>query len=338
MEKRMNEMKEFQERGVQIEQQACRRRNKRVRFRFHPLLRLRNDSINPLAPRRESKPSETCSLAPRGRGLGRGGQERCRLSRGEVSSQNRGGKTSNRKAAFTLAEVLITLGIIGVVAAMTLPSLIQNYQKKALATQTQKFYSTMSQAVKQYMADYGVDDLRNTPLAVDNYEERESPEAIASIRDFATKYLKVVKECKSYDEDDNNCFAPVYRLWDNSIPDERHNFTTRVGWNDTRDYVLADGSVIRIKYAVGPIELYVDVNGKKGPNRVGYDLWSMDIFCDGVIDEGMVTPECRKEGDCVYYGDTPSEIRENKFEDVCKNGDYGGCFGHLLENGFKFDY
>ena len=244
-----------------------------------------------------------------------------------------------KKVAFTLAEVLITLGIIGVVAAMTLPSLIQNYQKKALATQTQKFYSTMSQAVKQYMADYGVDDLRNTPLAWDNYDDDSKlPEAIASIRDFATKYLKVVKECNPSDENDNNCFAPVYRLWDNSIPDERHNFTTRVGWNDTRDYVLADGSVIRIKYAVGPIELYVDVNGKKGPNRVGYDLWSMDIFCDGVIDEGMVTPECRKEGDCVYYGDTPSEIRENKFEDVCKNGDYGGCFGHLLENGFKFDY
>ena len=157
------------------------------------------DSVNFPAPRRESKPSRGTSGA-------RGEQEsaktssfrcdceRCRLSRGAVNSQKRGGKTSNSLAAFTLAEVLITLGIIGVVAAMTLPSLIQNYQKKALATQTQKFYSTMSQAVKQYMADYGVDDLRNTPLASDNYDEDlNTPEAIASLRDFATKYLKVVK-------------------------------------------------------------------------------------------------------------------------------------------------
>ena len=159
----------------------------------------------------------------------------------------------------------------------------------------------MSQAVKQYMADYGVDDLRNTPLADDNYEEPYSPEAIASIRDFVTKYLKVVKECNPNDEDDNNCFAPVYRNWDNSMPDEEDNFTTGVNWVQKRDYVLADGSVIRIFYNI-PIELYVDVNGKKGPNRVGYDLWNMDIFYDGVIDEGTVGPECRGKIDPEYDG------------------------------------
>ena len=259
--------------------------------------------------------------------------ERCRLTRGAVD-------IFKTKAAFTLAEVLITLGIIGVVAAMTLPSLIQNYQKKALATQTQKFYSTMSQAVKQYMADYGVDDLRNTPLADDNYEDSDSPEAIASLRDFATKYLKVVKECNPDDEDDNTCFAPEYRDWDNSISED--NFTTNLSYPQARDYVLADGSVIRIYYGNGPIELYVDVNGKKGPNRVGYDLWNMDIFYDGVIDESGVNPECRKEGiKCdlaVGNVNTPAEAREKRFE-ACKEGNsYGGCFGHLLENGFKFDY
>ena len=263
------------------------------------------------------------------------------LAEGATHVANR---KNSRKAAFTLAEVLITLGIIGVVAAMTLPSLIQNYQKKALATQTQKFYSMMSQAVKQYMADYGVDDLRNTPLASDNYENDDSPEAIASIRDFATKYLKVVKECKSRDEGGDNCFAPEYRTWDNSIQDDEntYNFTTSM-YSSQRDYVLADGSVIRMDYyrQEGPINLYVDVNGKKGPNRVGYDLWNMTIFYDGVIDESGVTPECRKEGiECnwsVNDATTPAEVREGRF-DYCKDGTYGGCFGHFLENGFKFDY
>ena len=204
----------------------------------------------------------------------------------------------------------------------------------------------MSQAVKQYMADYGVDDLRNTPLASDNYEDVYSPEAIASLRDFATKYLKVVKECNPSDENDNNCFAPVYRNWDNSIPDGENtwNFTTEAVWSLRRDFVLADGSVIRLSYISGPIELFVDVNGKKGPNRVGYDLWSMDIFYDGVIDESAVGPECRgRRVDPKYSFDVDAyeceqaEERENRFE-VCKNGTYGGCFGHLLENGFKFDY
>ena len=53
-----------------------------------------------------------------------------------------------RKSAFTLAEVLITLGIIGVVAAMTLPSLIGNYKKKQTVTQLKKSYTVLSQAVK----------------------------------------------------------------------------------------------------------------------------------------------------------------------------------------------
>ena len=241
------------------------------------------------------------------------------------------------KNGFTLAEVLITLGIIGVVAAMTLPTLIQNHQKRSLEVATQKFYSTLSQAVKKYMADEGVDDLRNTPLASDNYEAYYSPEAIASIRNFVTKYLKVVEEC---DHEANNCFASIYKNWDGSAPDS--NFTTEANWGRSRDYVLADGSVIRIRYTCNssPIELYVDVNGKKGPNRIGYDLWSMSIFYDGVIDESEVGPECRgsrvddwSEG----YIYNVHEKREEHFEG-CKSGLYGGCFGHFLENNFKFDY
>ena len=247
-----------------------------------------------------------------------------------------------RKIAFTLAEVLITLGIIGVVAAMTLPTLIQNHQKRSLEVATQKFYSTMSQAVKKYMADEGVDDLRNTPLASDNYEDYDSPETIASIRNFVTKYLKVVEEC---DDEANNCFAPTYKSWDGSASD--YNFTTEANYGGRRDYVLADGTVIRIGYNGNddPIDLYVDVNGKKGPNRVGYDLWEMDIFYDGVIEESGVGPECRGRIDSGYDDDfhkcieyTAHEKRETQFENSCKDRQYGGCFGHFLNNNFKFDY
>lgn len=51
------------------------------------------------------------------------------------------------KKAFTLAEVLITLGIIGIVAAMTLPALITSYEKKVTANKLKKFYTIMSQAI-----------------------------------------------------------------------------------------------------------------------------------------------------------------------------------------------
>ena len=68
---------------------------------------------------------------------------------------NVGLKAQPTSTAFTLAEVLITLGIIGVVAAMTLPTLIANYNKQVAATKLKKFYTIMNQAVKLSEAKYG---------------------------------------------------------------------------------------------------------------------------------------------------------------------------------------
>ena len=292
-----------------------------------------SSNVSKLGSKEVSKILRNFNLAPWGEGVRRTGEGsrvegKCAftLAEGATHVDTCDGK---RKIAFTLAEVLITLGIIGVVAAMTLPTLIQNHQKRSLEVATQKFYSTMSQAVKKYMADEGVDDLRNTPLASDNYEDYDSPEAIASIRNFVTKYLKVVEEC---DHEANNCFAPVYKSWDGSAL--YNNFTTEANLNERRDFVLADGAVIRIGYNSSPIALYVDVNGKKGPNRVGYDLWTMSIFYDGVIEESDVGPECRGRGQLGICRKEES----NSFERCTIDGAYGGCFGHFLENNFKFDY
>ena len=60
-----------------------------------------------------------------------------------------------KKRAFTLAEILITLGIIGIVAALTLPALISNYRKNVAETRLKHFYSTINQAIKSAEADYG---------------------------------------------------------------------------------------------------------------------------------------------------------------------------------------
>lgn len=59
------------------------------------------------------------------------------------------------RTAFTLAEILITLGIIGVVAALTMPALIQNYKNHVVETRLKKFYSIMNQAVLMAKNDYG---------------------------------------------------------------------------------------------------------------------------------------------------------------------------------------
>ncbi len=77
---------------------------------------------------------------------------------------------NKRKIAFTLAEVLITLGIIGVVAALTIPTLVQNYKKKEYSTRLKKFYSMMSQAIKLSEVDNGPAS-EWIPVATENDEE-----------------------------------------------------------------------------------------------------------------------------------------------------------------------
>ena len=72
-----------------------------------------------------------------------------------ITSQERIIMNNFRKKAFTLAEVLITLGIIGVVAALTMPSLIAHHRKVATASKLKKFYSTMEQAIRFGEAEYG---------------------------------------------------------------------------------------------------------------------------------------------------------------------------------------
>lgn len=74
--------------------------------------------------------------------------------------------------AFTLAEVLITLGIIGVVAAITLPSLIQNYREKQRITQLKKAYSVMQNAFLMAKEDYG--EVTDWGLTITNTGEKDN--------------------------------------------------------------------------------------------------------------------------------------------------------------------
>ncbi len=63
-------------------------------------------------------------------------------------------KDLKEKFGFTLAEVLITLGIIGIVSAMTIPTLVKNYQTKVRDNQFKKVYATLNQAVLLVFFDF----------------------------------------------------------------------------------------------------------------------------------------------------------------------------------------
>lgn len=79
-----------------------------------------------------------------------------------------------KKTGFTLAEVLITLGIVGVVSAMTLPTLVANYQKQATVSKIKKFYTNINQVFLRAQADNG----EYSTWSYDNVE------------DYYNKYLK----------------------------------------------------------------------------------------------------------------------------------------------------
>ena len=85
---------------------------------------------------------------------------------------------------FTLADVLVTLGIIGVVSAMTVPSLMQNHQRKTYVTQLHKVYNEFSQAAVQYQTDNNAVNLKEAGL-IDK----------ASADKFIEKYFKIVQKC-----------------------------------------------------------------------------------------------------------------------------------------------
>ena len=77
-----------------------------------------------------------------------------------------------RYKGFTLAEVLITLGVIGVVAAMTLPTLIQEHREKARVTQVKKAYSILSQAFTMAVQEYGdIEDWELTTTSTGKTDE-----------------------------------------------------------------------------------------------------------------------------------------------------------------------
>ena len=94
-----------------------------------------------------------------------------------------------RRCAFTLAEVLITLGIIGIVAAMTMPSLIYNHNKKVVEARLQKVHSVMNQAISMAELNYGPRDtwfINNS-----GYDAKKS-----WCEKYLIPYLKVVKSGK----------------------------------------------------------------------------------------------------------------------------------------------
>ena len=170
-----------------------------------------------------------------------------------------------KKAAFTLAEVLITLGIIGVVAALTLPTLIQNHQKQVYVTQLKKAYSTINNAYNKMAADEGAVDWNQTYCSSFLWVENDLEATNANVNecfDRIAKQMKVIKY-KRYGE-------PCNETWCEFFGSDSNDY-----WlNLTSIMVTADGITYLFNCGSAYIDILVDVNGvTKGPNKAGRDVF-----------------------------------------------------------------
>ena len=194
------------------------------------------------------------------------------------------------KKAFTLAEVLVTLGIIGVVSAMTVPTLMQNHQRKTYVTQLHKIYNELSQALVRYQNDKNALNLTEAGLTSE----------VAS-QNFLKEYFNVVSECETLT---TPCFASEYKTMTGSTITEAY-----VEFNH-KAYVLANGISIRPLYSKANdkiLNIIVDINGQKGPNILGRDFFLVNVYNNGMIDSwsnGVVsaplTEEQREAAGIIY--------------------------------------
>lgn len=177
--------------------------------------------------------------------------------------------------AFTLAEILITLAIIGIVAALTIPSLIQNYKAVQLKSQLQKAYSLLNQAIQMEYAETGI------PV---------TPEQYLLDRKFykvLMKHLKVAKNC-----DLNSCVTwnpdSVSVINDYLIYSRKDNVKTY--FFDDGQFIALDGSVIMVENPhdnVNGLLVTIDINGiNHKPNAWGQDVFTFEVTDKGLLPSG----------------------------------------------------
>ncbi|MCI1272826.1 MAG: type II secretion system GspH family protein [Clostridiaceae bacterium] len=194
---------------------------------------------------------------------------------------------NKQKSGFTLAEVLITLGIIGVVAALTLPSLIQNNREQENIAKLAKIYNTLDNSLERAVTENGTVDswglTGNNDTSYDIFWNNIVP------------YLNIAKACQHTGDD--GCVLSY----------ERYSLTGKTSKaNDKyagRNFILlADGTVISLTWfdntncsmVVGTSEplkhvcgdLLVDTNGQTKPNITGKDIFDFYITKDKFIPVG----------------------------------------------------
>ena len=166
--------------------------------------------------------------------------------------------------------MLITLVIIGVIAALTIPNLMQKYTEQTTVKKVQKFYSNLANAYNLAIKENGT--------ATEWGLTGNNSDTTKIVFDILIKpYFKIAKDCGHTNNSD--CIANVKYKYFNDT--DAYNYR---GDRSIYKIILDDGSCIWIRgNSTGAFDIYYDVNGKKGPNKWGHDLLWFYTYSDRAI-------------------------------------------------------
>ena len=227
--------------------------------------------------------------------------------------------------AFTLAETLIVMGIIGVVAALTLPNLNSSTGDKEKVVKLQKIYQNMNDVVGRATAVYG-------PPSTWCANNSDVKTCTTKFAERITEFMKLSKNCGA--TDNTNCFTSGYSKTLNN-----ENFMTYNGNSSIYKVITADGSSLGFNIPHTDCTFkrysrnnqcgyfYIDIDGpNKGSFTEGKDVFAFDFFDDMIIPYGSEAEYEELKSECFQKGYACSTwVINNQNMDYLKADINGQC-------------
>ena len=215
--------------------------------------------------------------------------------------------------AFSLAEVLVAMTIIGIVAALTVPTVFSNHQKRAYLVSIEKTYTDINQVMSLFIVTELVKDISRSYLTVKKSDPEEADLENSAGR-FFTKYFNVAQVCGTTL---TPCFADSY----GNIDGNKTSALDCSGYSVS----LKNGTALCLEPPTStggnftPGQLFIDTNGNKDPNIGGRDMFRLEIFNDGTI--------------------TSTYDNTTDYTTTCKSSvDGDECLQSIIKNKWVMDY